>query len=94
MLGKNNLNGKFQLAANKQCRFSIRKLSVGAASVVLGMLLWNAVPGTTVQADTTSEQVFSESANQAVTGQKDETSQAKTGQSTAATDSNSNVGGG
>lgn len=50
MLGRNNLDGRRNNAADKQYRFSIRKLTVGAVSVALSALMWNAVSTEQVQA--------------------------------------------
>jgi hypothetical protein len=56
MVGKNNCNGKFKLAANKIGRFSIRKLSVGAVSVLLGFAFWGISSSTQLQAATPQTQ--------------------------------------
>jgi hypothetical protein len=55
MLGKNNMTNKVNAGSEKQPRFSIRKLSVGAASVMLSIFMWNAVSTTQVHAETTDQ---------------------------------------
>jgi hypothetical protein len=56
MLGRNNLDGRRNNAADKQYRFSIRKLTVGAVSVALSALMWNAVFTEQVQVATMQNQ--------------------------------------
>ena len=51
MLSKNNFNEKIRQMDEKKERFSIRKLTVGAASVLIG-LIFIGVGGQTVHADT------------------------------------------
>ena len=51
MLSKNNFNEKIRQMDEKKERFSIRKLTVGAASVLIG-LTFIGVSGQTVHADT------------------------------------------
>ena len=50
MLSKNNFNEKIRQMDEKKERFSIRKLTVGAASVLIG-LTFIGVSGQTVHAD-------------------------------------------
>lgn len=51
MFGKNNFNNKINAGSEKQYHFSIRKLTIGAASVMLSAFMWNAVSNTQVHAD-------------------------------------------
>ncbi|MCI1290445.1 MAG: YSIRK-type signal peptide-containing protein [Lactobacillus sp.] len=50
MFGKNDTNNKIRAGSEKQYRFSIRKLTIGAASVMLSAFMWNAVSTTQAHA--------------------------------------------
>lgn len=57
MLGKNNVAEKINRVAGRRQRFAIRKLTVGAASVLIGSLLWldsNTVQAAKADADQTA----------------------------------------
>ncbi|WP_219934678.1 YSIRK-type signal peptide-containing protein [Lactobacillus helveticus] len=52
MLSKNNYKEKLQKMKPKKDRFSIRKFTVGAASVLIGFTFMGAVNSQEVKADT------------------------------------------
>lgn len=52
MLSKNNLSEHLRKMNEKKERFSIRKFTVGAASVLIGFTIFGMANGATVKADT------------------------------------------
>ena len=60
MLSKNNFKEKLRKMEPRKERFSIRKFSVGAASVLIGFFLMGISQGQTVKADTTPSKVTEE----------------------------------
>lgn len=60
MLSKNNFKEKLRKMEPRKERFSIRKFSVGAASVLIGFSLMGISQGQTVKADTTPSKVTEE----------------------------------
>lgn len=60
MLSKNNFKEKLRKMEPRKERFSIRKFSVGAASVLIGFFLMGISQGQTVKADTTPSRVTEE----------------------------------
>ncbi|MGQ5708848.1 YSIRK-type signal peptide-containing protein, partial [Lactobacillus sp. PSON] len=56
MVSKNNHIKRMEEAAERQSHFGIRKLTVGAASVLLGTTLWMGTNSATVHADTSNNE--------------------------------------
>lgn len=56
MVGRNNQGQKFELAALRKHQFAIRKLTIGAASVLLGTMFWLESPVSTVHAETAGQE--------------------------------------
>lgn len=56
MLSKNNLSEHLRKMNEKKERFSIRKFTVGAASVLIGFTIFGMANGATVKADTADAQ--------------------------------------
>ncbi|TSO25505.1 YSIRK-type signal peptide-containing protein [Lactobacillus sp. LL6] len=56
MVSKNNHIKRMEEAAERQSHFGIRKLTVGAASVLLGTSLWMGANSATVHADTSNNE--------------------------------------
>ena len=53
MVSKNNRDKKMEAVAERKPHFAIRKLTIGAASVLLGTSLWMSTSTSTVHADET-----------------------------------------
>ena len=57
MLSKNNLQERLRKMEPKKNHYSIRKFTVGVASVLIGMTFMEMSNGQTVKADTVTQQV-------------------------------------